>query len=90
MKSKPIKSTNLEPESIPSLKEEIARLKENIDTFKAKIKKQETTIITVRNRAAQAVHRFVVLQGKYDKLKEEKTKPMVTIKIGDHEKPPEK
>ena len=84
MKSKPVKSANLESESIPSLKKEIARLTEDNDKLKAKIKKQDTTILTVKDRAAQAVHRFVVLQGKYDKLKEEKYKPMVTITRGAH------
>ena len=88
VESKPIKSANLEPESIPSLKKEIARLTEDNKKLKAKIKKQEITILTVRDRAAQAVHRFTVLQGKYDKLKEEKTKPMITLNIGGHNVPP--
>ena len=91
------KESSLTSESIPSLKKEIARLKKDIDKAKRKILAQETTILTVKNRTAKAVHKFSILQAKYDKLKEEANVPLNITQIHQdiaairglkHDKPP--
>src|SRR3989304_3520178 len=53
---------------IISLKKEIASLQKEKIKAEKKIQAQETTILTVKNQKAQAVHRFVILQAKYDEL----------------------
>jgi FtsZ-binding cell division protein ZapB len=84
---------------ISRLKEEIVNLKSQIKKAQNKILTQETTIITVRNRTAKAVHRFSILQVKYDKLKEGTNAPLnmtqlhqdiAAIRKTEHDKPPMK
>lgn len=97
MKNKPVKSSDLKPETIPSLKKEIAGLKEDINKAQRKILKQETTILTAKNRAAKAIHRLSILQEKYDRLKKKINAPLdpaqlhadvAAIKGLKHNKPP--
>lgn len=70
--------------SIPSPHEKIAQLEDEIARLKKKILAQETATLTVKNQKAKADHKTTVLQAKYDKLKKERFKPMVTFEKNTH------
>jgi len=70
--------TKKKPETIPSLKKEIARLQKENVKMENKISAQNTTILTLRTKKAKLEHKIAILQIDYDILKKA-TQPCYTI-----------
>ena len=66
---RPKNKSSLASESVPVLKEEIVRLKDEIRKLNNKILAQETTIITVKNKKAKTDERLIKLQAENERLK---------------------